>query len=393
MCVFYFAHTATRRGSALFGSGLLEPALQKRLRAASLDCAQSLILAMLQAVGQGGKGRNASAGMYEGRPVAEVVAAELVGIAGRVGGGADGVDGWVFLRDLEFRHSLAARLSGAGCSGKGAAGGGVIEEAAVALKDALAGKRKRVPPTRGTLGVSGAGTQGGAGQAEHAADMGKISQVRDILGDEFGEGFVAAMLKCMDNSVEGVIQALLEVRFRLRSIAQEKPDLVWVRSRCRPVSTQAMASACTYRLLEASRLRPGVSRGHRGGAASGRLPGLGLPVLPRDTRSPRPNFVPFPFDTFRRTFPPTWPAWIAALPSNHQRLPLGHPRTRCVARLRRMGAPGDRRLQRGLMYLTATNSTCFIRTLFVLRAYTSRAGSKGADSCRDWMATRRMRLE
>jgi hypothetical protein len=38
----------------------------------------------------------------------------------------------------------------------------------------------------------------------------KVRQVRDIMGDGFGEGFVVAMLNAMDESVERVIGALLE---------------------------------------------------------------------------------------------------------------------------------------------------------------------------------------
>ena len=213
VCVTQSRHTsATRRGSALHGTGLVEPALQKRLRAASLDCAQALILAMLQGGaaggGGGGKGRNGGVGgRYEGRPVVEVVAAEVVGVAGRVGGGADGADGWVFCRDLEFRHSLAARLAGTG-------DGGVVEEAVGALREALARKKKRTAAMGGAHGESGAASGAGSGgKAEAGAniDLEKISQVRDILGAELGQGFVAAMLKWLDNSVEGVIQALLEV--------------------------------------------------------------------------------------------------------------------------------------------------------------------------------------
>jgi hypothetical protein len=37
-----------------------------------------------------------------------------------------------------------------------------------------------------------------------------VKQVREVLGDMFGEGFIAAMLKEMDQPVESVIQALLE---------------------------------------------------------------------------------------------------------------------------------------------------------------------------------------
>jgi hypothetical protein len=113
----------------------------------------------------------------------------------------------VFCRDLEFRHGLAARLAGAG-------DGRVVEEAVGALKDALAGKKTRTAGTGGAYGGSrAAGGAGRGGKAEAGAniDLEKISQVRDILGAELGQGFVAAMLKWLDNSVEGVIQALLEV--------------------------------------------------------------------------------------------------------------------------------------------------------------------------------------
>ena len=206
--------SATRRGGTLHDNALLDPAVHRRLRASSLDCAQALILAMMQGPGgsgAGGRGRGGAGGgggpRYEGRPVAEVVAAEMVVIDGWGGGAGGGVDGWVFLRDIEFRHTLSSRLSGGG--GGGEEEGGVVRAAVEALRTSLSSKRKRARAARGVEHAAGLRAADGA-PAAPAADMEKVGQVRDILGDSFGEGFVWAMLKEMDCSVERVIQALLE---------------------------------------------------------------------------------------------------------------------------------------------------------------------------------------
>jgi activating signal cointegrator complex subunit 2 len=202
---------ATRRGTVLHDNGLIAPAVHKRLRASALDCTQALILAMMQGPGgpgAGGRGRGGGSGgaRYEGRPVIEVVASEVVAIDGW--GGGNGVDGWVFLRDLEFRHTLSSRLGvgGGGSGGGGEEVGGVVQEAMEALKNSLSGKKKRARAARGVENAAGARDA----DAPTAMNMQKVGQVRDILGDSFGEGFVAAMLKEMDFSVERVIQALLE---------------------------------------------------------------------------------------------------------------------------------------------------------------------------------------
>ena len=44
----------------------------------------------------------------------------------------------------------------------------------------------------------------------YEVDKTKVGQVREVCGDSFGEGFVAAMLNDMDQSAERVIQALLD---------------------------------------------------------------------------------------------------------------------------------------------------------------------------------------
>jgi activating signal cointegrator complex subunit 2 len=228
---------ATRRGTVLHNNGLIAPGVHKRLRASALDCSQALILAMMQGPrgsGGGGRGRGGGSGgaQYEGRPVTEVVASEVVAIDGW-GGGGNGVDGWVFLRDLEFRHALSSRLGvcGGDSGGGGVEADGVVQEAIEALKNSLSCKKKRA---RAATGMEKAGAREAG--APLALDMQKVGQVRDILGDSFGEGFVAAMLKDMDFSVERVIQALLEENIPPSLASMDRSALLQLQVQERPAA-------------------------------------------------------------------------------------------------------------------------------------------------------------
>ena len=187
---------ATRRGSGLRNSGLIEHGLLKRLRGACVDAALSLVLALLGGVGGGGNKK------YQGQPAAEGVAAELVHVAH-----GDGSQ-WILLRDLEFRHGLSSRLAQAARK-KETDGDSVLAKALRVLKESASRKRDRAMPLRGAGKGGGiGGVVGGlaVGAGVGSVDMEKVHQVRDVLGDMFGEGFVAAMLKESDGSVERVIQ-------------------------------------------------------------------------------------------------------------------------------------------------------------------------------------------
>jgi len=60
-----------------------------------------------------------------------------------------------------------------------------------------------------TVGPAASGTRALAGNAPQF-NMEKVRQVREVLGNSYGEGFVALMLNSMEESVEAVIQALLD---------------------------------------------------------------------------------------------------------------------------------------------------------------------------------------